>query len=124
MKIITSHRCTETHGSARDFLACIYPRARCIDGTGDWATISHCGRGQAITLHASENAALDALDRLDRTGCGTGCESTHTAVSVLWQGGGPNWEAIAREWEREAHDYQTEAVALRAQVAALTRGNA
>ncbi|WP_306233865.1 hypothetical protein [Agrococcus beijingensis] len=124
MKLITTHRCTDPHDSAADMLACIYPRARHIDGAGDYAVLNHCGRGQAITLHATEDAAEDALDRLDRNGCGNACESNHASASVLWQGGGPDWQGIAREWEREAHDHQTEAIALRAQVALLTKEKA
>lgn len=116
MKLINAHRCDEPHDSAADMLACIYPRARRIDGQGDYAVLTHCGRGQAITLYATEEAAEDALDDLDRAGCGTDCERSHIAASVLWEGAGTDWKSLALEWQRTAGHHQAEAVSLRAQL--------
>lgn len=52
-----------------------------ITGDGRWATVSWCA-GLTVVLHATAEAAIDALNSIDNTLCGHGCWGDHQIVDL------------------------------------------
>jgi hypothetical protein len=57
-----------------------------IRGLGFYASVSECG-GQVVHLHATQEQADRAVDRIDDSGCGGhGCQGRHSSspVAMHW----------------------------------------
>lgn len=58
-----------------------WPDAAWIVGTGRYAVVAYCGV-TTVTLHAAVDAALAAVEAIDRTGCGHACHRAHVVIDL------------------------------------------
>lgn len=79
--IYRRHNCARVHRGYRTFAKCVWPRAIWVMGDGPFAVIAYC-RHTTITLHRTVEAAQEALDIIDNTGCGGRCGRRHKLVRL------------------------------------------
>jgi hypothetical protein len=79
--IYRRHNCARAHRGYRTFAKCVWPRAVWIAGNGAFAVVAYC-RAITITLHQDLDAARDALQTIDATGCGGRCSRHHKLVQL------------------------------------------
>lgn len=83
MKRYRRHNCNAVHRTFSAMANCIWRRAVWIDGEGPYATIAYCGGQTTVALHATEDAAHDALKLITPYGCGSRCCGDHDMVELV-----------------------------------------
>lgn len=90
MKYYRRHNCLGTHRRWDTLARCIWPRARWIDGDGEFATVSYCNlgchvpdyrRGITVELHKTQDGAVKALAEMAK--CGATCNGNHDLIRLV-----------------------------------------
>lgn len=83
---VIKHKCGTKHRTVNAAARCQWPRAVTVLGEGRYATLSDCPHGPhaktalVIHLHEGPDAAQNAINFINRLGCGGRCEKRHWIV--------------------------------------------
>ena len=81
MKIYRRHYCTRQHRTDKTLARCIWPKAEWIAGDGPYASVAYC-RVLTVELHATADAAREALRIIDGHACGGRCYGRHELIRI------------------------------------------